>query len=371
MGDRFRQYLNLVLARRQETRRIGATRERYDQLGVDQIVDLFNQYLDNNFRDALRHGSEGYLRTALGSVRRKHESGIRRYDLKRRTGESRPMDVWAALAPHHPRDDFISALDGVVDEIARKWHAPVRPRGSGIGTLKATVRPLQPGYSVSYQGSLGSGTLGGFIRSRGKIYLLSNAHILASNPFADSDTPGVVQPSTADGGTQVVARVVHHSPIRHGDNNELDAAIAQVAGDVQVLAEYPEIGVLTGFRNPRVGETVRMVGRTSGYIQAVVEEVDHDGRVVDWTNPYHHIGFRGLTVMTRGHGTYTNREGDSGGLWIGEDNKAVALNFAGGEDSDHAMAIPIARVMAFVQKRLGDGEAGLMGISNSTLYKLT
>jgi hypothetical protein len=370
MADRFRQFLDLEIRKQPSIAAVavgGTTREFYDVLSMDQIVHHFRRFLQLNFKEALRGPLVVRVANEISRVKTTYETRIVHYDVYRRS--TRPMDVWMAMQAGHPRDDLIHALDRIADGVARHWHGSVNVNRVVVpGPLRAAVRPLRPGYSVAYQGSRSSGTIGAFIRSRGTMYLLSNAHILVADPFAAMDSGNIIQPSPADGGTGLVGAVAHHCRMLNGAQNPMDAAIAALLPTVSTNPDYQGIGSLTGLRNARLGETLRMVSRTSGYTEAVVDHINHLGQVGNWLNPGHAaVTFSNVVVLRGRVGGHTNLEGDSGGLWIGQDNKAVALNFGGGEWSDTALAIPITTILTFFQTALNDVSAGLVGIDNSAL----
>jgi hypothetical protein len=265
-------------------------------------------------------------------------------------------------------------LEALAGTFATRWQQIVTPRPTPVGNRKGRVRPLKPGYSVGYAGGRvgdpnGAGTIGGFIRAKSGIYLLSNAHVLTANPFAPNDTSPVSQPGPGDGGAEVVADVAAHGRLLRGSPNVMDAAIARLRGGVQCRADYEGVGELTGMRYPRRGETLTLVGRTTRVIRAVVQDVNANATVADWTGVSATLSFIGVTVLQASHGMFTNLAGDSGGMWIGQDNKAVALNFGGGEESETGLAIPIPTIVAYFQFRLNDPKAGLIGIDNSTLWR--
>lgn len=386
MGDRFRQFLSLEIRRRPELMKvytvtlpydpkwnknpspqvIAAERELYDLLKVSEITSEFIRFLKLNYPGFLTDQVFASLKDRVEKLEKKFVPLVDTYD-KQKDPKKR-MDLSDALAPGHPRDDLISALDDIADDVAEHWQRGMAPQvPSKNGPLTAKVRPLKPGYSVAYQGSPSQGTIGGFIYSKGSAYLLSNAHILVAKPFDPTVSANIVQPAPEDGGSEVVGKVVHHFQLKAAVANDMDAAIAKLESDMVVSPEYDRIGALTGLRDAQLHETLRMASRTSGYIEAVVEEINTTTKVANWLNPGHAaIPFQGVVKLKRGVGTHTNLEGDSGGLWIGQDNKAVALNFAGGEWSDSASAFPIKAVLAFFKQELKDPNAGLMGLDSNT-----
>jgi hypothetical protein len=364
MPNRFSQYLAFELPKQIKFVRTDIVREQYDAFSLDEMLQFFRKYIEINLPSASVRARVRILDT-LHRLDVRYRQPIQIYDT---TPKPPHRDLWYVLRTPHPREDLVGELDKLADSVMEEWQAALAPRLTRApGRLTARVRPLQPGYSIGVAGGHGSGTTGAFIRSRGGIYILSNAHIMTANPFNDRDTSNVTQPSPPDTGTETVAITTHHFQMVRGGLNRLDAAIARVQPTVAIDPRFPEIGELAGFRDPRPGETVRMVGRTSGLIQAVVVRM-HDSRAVtDWMNPLRTVDFGPVAEIARAEAGHTNLEGDSGGVWIAEDNKAVALNFSGGEWANSAFAFPMTTVMAWVQSVLGR-EAGLVGIDNSTLH---
>ncbi len=375
----FSQFLHLEIARLPGVgpiRRDFDSRQQLDSLSVDQILQYFQRFLRLNYLGALRGAELMDVARTIAGLRSQAESSVLHYDVT--VGRGQPIGNYFDLINNPtPRERLVDQLEAVGSRIATKWQAVVAPVRPVLGNHKARTRPLRPGYSVGNEHATfgsrnGAGTIAGFIRARSGIYLLSNAHVLALDPFANHDNSGVCQPGPTDGGGEVVGDVVCHMPLRRGSPNAMDAAVARLRPGVGFSFEYEDVGPLTGMREARVGETLTMIARTTGKVSAVVQEVLCTRDVIDWTNPYgKHLSFCGVTVLKRAQGLFTNLAGDSGGLWIGEDNKAVALNFAGGEDSDTAFACPISIVIAYFQVHLDDDRAGLIGIDNATFWAST
>ncbi|RON50522.1 hypothetical protein BK666_05180 [Pseudomonas frederiksbergensis] len=377
MPASFEQYLRLEIAKLPH---IGPVRvghdagQQLDHLSVADIVAHFRAFIALNYSQALQGEIKHQMDVAIAALASGGAQEVRVYDLAgaRPTGAA---TIWQLLDESNPRQKLVNKFCKLSETLAVHWKAIVAPVVEPVATHKGRVRPMKPGYSVGRHGSppgapSGAGTIGGFIRSKGGFYLLSNAHVLTANPFDPSDSSKICQPGPGDGGSEIVARVSFHCPLLLDGASTMDAAIALITPSVSFSYEYEGVGPLTGIRDPRVGETLTLVARTTRLMKAVVQLVDADTEVANFVDPHaHNLAFRGVTVLKNAQNMYANLAGDSGGMWIGEDNKAVALNFAGGEDSDTAFAIPIPRILAYFQDRLGDPKAGLVGIDNATLWR--
>jgi hypothetical protein len=362
--NEFIQFLRMELPRSPKYQFKAVTREEYDAFTMAEIVGYFARFLTLNLRATLTR-EEPRVRAEVIRLTTLYQPAITTYD----TTPPPPGDFWTMMQTPHPRENLIRDLNRFAETLMAEWQAAMAaPVVATTGGLRGMVRPLVPGYSIGVAGH-GSGTIGAFIQCRGQVYILSNAHILAANPLAPGGAANVSQPSPDDGGGGVAAVTAWHSVILADARNPLDAGLALVQPGIRIDPRYPRIGELTGFRDPRPGETVRMVCRTSGYIQAVVTQ-RLESRNVTGVIPGHTVEFGPVWEIRRSLDMHTNLEGDSGGLWIAEDNKAVALNFSGGEDVSTSAAIPITAVMTAVQAQLGP-QAGLVGIDGSVFARAT
>lgn len=252
------------------------------------------------------------------------------------------------------------------------------------GQLLATVRPVRPGFSVGAAG-LASGTIAGFLKSKTKgVYLLSNAHVLTGNVSDGNPGNAVLQPGGGDGGSEQIGAVACVCPIAHKGKSTIDAAVALLKPDIEVSAHYDRIGELKGIRSPQVGDAVRMVCRTSGYVEGVVRETNYSASNLKASPNLScsvYSDYVGIVRIERSGGICACRSGDSGGLWIGSDGKACALNFAGNgcpvdrpnpteksaisDTQDfgyrYSFACDIVKVLDYFRSNLGDPDLGLMG----------
>jgi len=207
------------------------------------------------------------------------------------------------------------------------------------------VRPALGGLSIGHY-AVTAGTFGCLVRTGdGSPMILGNNHVLANeNRGAQADP--VIQPGAFDGGRpdrDVIARLQTWIPLRDGDANVVDAALADPFADADVTADILGLGRLRGSQNPAVGMSVRKSGRTTRLTQGTVTDVDVTLRV----------GYRrGSFIFTdqmlvRGDRGAFSGGGDSGSVVVSEDRKAVGLLFAG------SPFVTVANKMPQVERELG------------------
>lgn len=201
-----------------------------------------------------------------------------------------------------------------------------------LHSLRSTVRPLVPGYSVSHP-NCQPGTIGCFVRVQGEqgIFLLSSAHVIANFGQARPGDPvyQAARGDLQDGDRLETHRIgsvhAHMQPSEaSGYPNIAEAALARVIVPVQM--EVPEIGMIANYSATITeGMRVRMVGRTSGYSEGLVRDIDFRLRL-----PYgpgmapRQIGFWGLVLCT----PYAT-DGDSGAAVCSTSGALLGLHFAG------------------------------------------
>ena len=201
-----------------------------------------------------------------------------------------------------------------------------------LHSLRSTVRPLVPGYSVSHH-NCQPGTIGCFVQVQGDqgIFLLSSAHVIANFGQAMSGDP-VYQAASGDLQDDEVLETHRIGSVHacmqpseaNGYPNIAEAALARVTVPVQF--EVPEIGTIASYSaRIKEGMRVRMVGRTSGYSEGRVLDIDFRLRL-----PYgpgvasRQIGFWGLVLCT----PYAT-DGDSGAAVCSSSGALLGLHFAG------------------------------------------
>ena len=234
--------------------------------------------------------------------------------------------------------------------------------------LAVRVRPAKGGYSISHP-DVSAGTLGTCVYDLlpggtvtppqpgvgipNRYYILSNNHVIANSNAASIGDP-ILQPGTADGGTDPADRIANLTrfiPIRldppvplEKQNNLVDAAIAE--GPFNLLnREIYWSGYVRGWRlkeNVTVGTVVQKTGRTTRYTTGRIT-------VIDASVDVNYGGGRVARFVDQIVTTNMSAGGDSGSLVTTLDNVAVGLLFAGSEVAMIANQIENVRALLRVE----------------------
>lgn len=232
-------------------------------------------------------------------------------------------------------------------------------------------RPVPIGVSVGHP-KITAGTIGCRVKDgSGNLYILSNNHVLAnSNDATIGDA--IIQPGTYDGGdkaTDVIGTLYNFVPILFdGAPNLMDAAIA----DVTTATAGYSTPTGDGYGTPTttvvdayIGQSVQKYGRTTGWTQGEVSEINVTVDVCYQTRgPVKCVKFaRFVNQVAITPGTFS-AGGDSGSLIVADNgvNNPVALLFAG--SSTRTIGSPIGTVLAQFNVTIDDGEGA--GPVNST-----
>jgi hypothetical protein len=204
----------------------------------------------------------------------------------------------------------------------------------------ATYRnPIWSGVSIGNDKECSAGTLGCVVndRSNGKMYVLSNNHVLARENKATLgeriDQPGRIENNCIQTGQ--IASLTNFIPInmKRTARNTVDAAIAEFSlngftsqmatGDHYTPTATPVIAALN--------QHVKKVGRTTGFTQGVVQAINVS-LVVSYSKGQ--AGYIGQFYITPG--TFS-AAGDSGSLIVDDEtNNPVGLLFAGSNSGTFA-----------------------------------
>lgn len=238
-------------------------------------------------------------------------------------------------------------------------------------------RPAAGGDSISnYRG--GAATLGCLVVDQKKItpkeqqtpyqvYLLCDASGLAAAISTPQSGDPILQPGREDGGLPALDAIATLTKwTRPNGNNSLagtnlSAAIAQVKNLNDVSPEIRGRGVPKGVRPPVVGMSVAGVGRTSGLIAGTVLAIEASesipwpiAQVVAPENTgdgsgYYAVLFGDLIVTTP-----MVAAGDSGMVLLDDDNYAIGLGFAGGDQ--YSLFIPFEKILKRLEVELVTAE---------------
>lgn len=244
------------------------------------------------------------------------------------------------------------------------------------------IRPTKGGYSIGNVG-ITAGTFGCLVYKEGVPFILSNAHVLTSDPTQSSSKKEIVQPGPIDGGRwpdDAIGWLFSYVPIKttidlsecllskgivtvltglsklfmrqsrfvayaeSESYNKIDAALAEPIriGDVSSVVEG--IGSPQGYVNLIPSDPVRKSGRTTGLTEGVVTQ-----RSVTISINYSRDPIPRLAVFTDqliiSSDIAFSQGGDSGSAIFHRDAPHIGgLLFAGNEDGTITIANTIQNV---------------------------
>lgn len=180
---------------------------------------------------------------------------------------------------------------------------------------KQKMRPARPGVSIGHY-NITAGTFGCLVQRGGDVFILSNNHVLAdSNQGKQGDA--ILQPGKYDGGTDAdkIAELADFVPIAFDSGNgggtqpgclatllrlfsplpstsginepganHVDCALGRPLSPDLVTPEILQIGKPTGASTATLNTAVQKFGRTTGYTQGQIIQVDVTA-TVDYDGP--------------------------------------------------------------------------------------
>jgi hypothetical protein len=208
-------------------------------------------------------------------------------------------------------------------------------------------RPARPGSSIGFEDPLHqivmAGTFGAVATRAGKLFVLSNNHVLADENKLPIGSP-IFQPGLLDGGVPARDRIASLSkfiPLTTTAPNKVDCAIAEAASKSIVSKDILFIGPPNGTADAAIDMQVHKFGRTTGYRVGRITSVETDVTVgyemgsVQFTNQ--------ILIVGRNNQPFS-AAGDSGSLILQRGtNRAVGLLFAG--STSHTIANHIGEVL--------------------------
>jgi len=230
---------------------------------------------------------------------------------------------------------------------------------------------IPPGVSLGHV-NVTAGTFGCLVRRENDLYILSNNHVLAN---VNQGKPGdpILQPGRYDGGTAQdrVATLADYVPLDFGGDaptcsvagvvekalntlasvagsshrlmayqrtagsNQVDAALARPDNPASVTPDILGIGRPLGVREAGLGAPVKKSGRTTGYTEGRIIQIDVTSQVA--------YGPGQATFHSQLMAGGMSAPGDSGSAVLDMENYVIGLLFAG---SDTATLInPIQPVL--------------------------
>jgi hypothetical protein len=232
----------------------------------------------------------------------------------------------------------------------QNWAGPW-PSFTSIGATNRTGmhNPLLGGVSISNEWDYNYATLGGIVQDRESSakMILSNWHVLAGSPYVPENLR-IYQPGSGDGGgpRNTIARLKRHAML-----DGIDAAVAELIGNRELINKQLEIGPVSGLGNPTLGMLVTKSGRASLVTKGVIT-----GTEGITTIPY-----GGFTLLVRhvvhiaqvAEGRPISSGGDSGSWWLEESSyRATGLHFAGSDNPEYGLAISMPKVFEALKIKL-------------------
>jgi hypothetical protein len=232
------------------------------------------------------------------------------------------------------------------------------------------MRPARPGVSIGHY-QITAGTFGCLVQRGGQTYILSNNHVLANSNAAQLGD-SILQPGPYDGGSSAdrIATLEQFIPIGFGGsipgcsplaflmrllgpaptpkinepgNNTVDCAIAKPLSANLVDPNILNIGIPTGAGTATLGTQVQKSGRTTGFTQDQITQIDvtvsvsyGGSQVAIFTNQLM------AGAMSQG--------GDSGSAVLDMNKQVVGLLFAGSDTT--TIMNPIQLVLEALQVQI-------------------
>jgi len=227
---------------------------------------------------------------------------------------------------------------------------------------KRRYRPAPGGVSIAHE-NVTAGTLGCLVKKNGKLFILSNNHILA-NSNAAYKGEAILQPAPYDEGEWPLDRIaeleefvkikfiqeesecsigkssagilntlasftgsktrIKSIKITEDDENRVDCALAKPIDQKDVKDEILKIGKITGVAEGILGMSVQKSGRTTGLTNGTIDQIDVTVEVSYGSNKSA-IFFDQLIAGSMSQG------GDSGSAILNQENQIIGLLFAGSD----------------------------------------
>lgn len=184
--------------------------------------------------------------------------------------------------------------------------------------------PIQSGFSVGNDESVDAGTVGAIVSFNGTHFILSNAHVLASQGVGDIDITQTTYPAREDINQTFSVGVLKHIVTFNSSGNSADAALAQINGGLNI---NPSIsGAKPPYTVVDPADQMKVIGRgrTTSTIRGVVRDLHFSGPV-EMPGDMGTIKFVDQVVCVG-----DVEGGDSGAIIVAKDTEQiVGLLFAG------------------------------------------
>lgn len=227
---------------------------------------------------------------------------------------------------------------------------------------KRKYRPAPGGVSIAHE-NVTAGTLGCLVKKNGRLYILSNNHILANSNAAHKDD-AILQPAPYDEGEWPLDRIAELDEFvkinfvqeesncaigkgsarvlnfiagligsntrikslkqsENGDNT-VDCALAKPLDEKDVKDEILKIGKISGMREGTLGMPVQKSGRTTGLTNGTIDQIDATVEVSYGSN-------KSAIFIDQLIAGNMSQGGDSGSAVLNQENQIIGLLFAGSD----------------------------------------
>ncbi|QDU63372.1 hypothetical protein Pan216_42500 [Planctomycetes bacterium Pan216] len=316
------------------------------------------------------------VHAAVGNAGRNvHAVGIGRKRTAENTGNDLAVRLYVVQKlPESllsPRDRLPTEINGIPTDVVeadpayllvkRRSKKPAPAGGPKAAAASCSTRrrekqrPVVAGISAGHR-DITAGTLGTFCRSMrltddpSATYVLSNNHVFANVNAALIGDP-LYQQGPADGGTYLehFANLHRFVEIQMGGvtPNRVDAALGILLGGVGHVPEICSIGEIVGTKEPEAEMLVRKHGRTTGYSEGKIDDIEYDALVgMDHNDPSVVALFEDqLRIVTTTSEPF-GLGGDSGSAVVDRTEAAiVGLYFAGPASGTYGVANKIDHVL--------------------------
>lgn len=267
----------------------------------------------------------------------------------------------------------VSQADATATDSALVVPTPIQrarfPAPVLLGTSGGNALDLSTSGSTTF---CCGGTIGSLVSRGGRLYILSNNHVLARSDLAAAGEaiiqPGLVENNCRASGTVVAATLSQYFNLENDPRPNVDAALAEIVpGAVDPLGTIAQLGATAvggqptdGTPNPGPGvaptigrpvaKSGAATGLTCGSILAVNATVNVEYQKGCNTGSTYTVDFASQIAIA---GLGFSAEGDSGSLIVTQDTAdPVGLLFAG------AAADTVANPVSIVEQQLADKDTG-------------
>jgi len=315
-----------------------------------------------------RAGAHALARRAAAPRRNPNVVGV---GVAEKIVDGKPTGVLAVkffVKTKYPKGSVMSgamlpkAIDGIPTDVEQAGTFRAFKRGSRTASKLDTtmpnprvrMRPARPGCSIGFRIAgdqfVMGGTFGAVVKTKSKVYILSNNHVLADENRLPIGSP-IFQPALLDHGRidqDQIAELARFVKLKANRYNKIDAALAQPLNRNLVSNDSLHIGPPNGTVAAELDMMVHKFGRTTSYTVGRIVSVDTDVVIEYETGDF---SFDGQIIIHGSNGQMFSDHGDSGSLIMQRGtNAAVGLLFAGGPD--HTIANHIGNVLRSLRVRL-------------------